>query len=380
MAETLEEDEQVWRQRLGVALPAADVLPPFRIAATPVFAAHPVDSGPHADSADVGSGDAHPRVSCGTEEKPRSLKRGDGLRTMADTVLVSRGPSNGSGPGVSEGSAVGIDGARVDASADQHAVGPGESKLTGQQARGEVSVCLCLSLCRSLATCFSLTHTHSVSLTFRRTAGPRRQAHAERSDQVSPATPVPGRGERDTPTGVLHVKVSISAHGLPADGGGAWLVVRGTQGGGRVLARTSPQPGTQAVWGEVALGLRKDVTIALQCWRRAPGAGTDSLVGSAAVRVGDLVREGHVVALQLDGAAAPATLRVHSAEVAQQELAASSVVCMLRDRLFHSEGSEVRPSGGDHGTAPSGEAASQQRDVARCCFLRVHRLDQTHIV
>ena len=197
---------------------------------------------------------------------------------------------------------------------------------------------------------------------------------------MSPATPVPGRGERDTPTGVLHVKVSISAHGLPADGGGAWLVVRGTQGGGRVLARTSPQPGTQAVWGEVALGLRKDVTIALQCWRRAPGAGTDSLVGSAAVRVGDLVREGHVVALQLDGAAAPATLRVHSAEVAQQELAASSVVCMLRDRLFHSEGSEVRPSGGDHGTAPSGEAASQQRDVARCCFLRVHRLDQTHIV
>ena len=146
MAETLEEDEQVWRQRLGVALPAADVLPPFRIAATPVFAAHPVDSGPHADSADVGSGDAHPRVSCGTEEKPRSLKRGDGLRTMADTVLVSRGPSNGSGPGVSEGSAVGIDGARVDASADQHAVGPGESKLTGQQARGEVSVCLSLSL------------------------------------------------------------------------------------------------------------------------------------------------------------------------------------------------------------------------------------------
>ena len=175
---------------------------------------------------------------------------------------------------------------------------------------------------------------------------------------MSPAPPVPGRGERDTPTGVLHVKVSISAHGLPADGGGAWLVVRGTQGGGRVLARTSPQPGTQAVWGEVALGLRKDVTIALQCWRRAPGAGTDSLVGSAAVRVGDLVREGHVVALQLDGAAAPATLRVHSAEVAQQELAASSVVCMLRDRLFHSEGSEVRPSGGDHGTAPSGEAST----------------------
>ena len=152
-------------------------------------------------------------------------------------------------------------------------------------------------------------------------------------------------------------------------------MVRGTQGGGRVLARTSPQPGTQAVWGEVALGLRKDVTIALQCWRRAPGAGTDSLVGAAAVRVGDLVREGHVVALQLDGAPAPATLRVHSAEVAQQELAASSIVCMLRDRLFHSEGSEVRPSGGDHGTAPSGEAASQ-RDVARFYILRVHRLDQ----
>ena len=155
MADALEEDEQVWRQRLGVALPAADVLPPFRIASKTVFTAHPADTGPLADSTDAGSSDAHPRVSCGTEEKPRSLKRGDGLRTMADTVLVSRGASNGSGPGVSEGSAVGTDGARVDARADQDAVGPGESKLTGQQARGEVSVCLCLSL-PSLSLALSL--------------------------------------------------------------------------------------------------------------------------------------------------------------------------------------------------------------------------------
>jgi hypothetical protein len=120
----------------------------------------------------------------------------------------------------------------------------------------------------------------------------------------------------------------------------------------------------QLFWDSVVVNVHRDFNVVVQCFEMDVSG--DKMIGEANVRAQELIATGSKVRMKRGGKSC-GIITVLQSHVIPRTLEDSSVVCMLQEQIFHSEG-------GGSGLNP--EAPGQTVDFARFHIFRVHSLEQ----
>ena len=132
------------------------------------------------------------------------------------------------------------------------------------------------------------------------------------------------------------------------------------------VARTPPcDGGGDPTWDSVRVTLHRDFNVVVQCWEM--NVSGDHQIGAATVRADEMTSPGARFHIQQQGKLC-GSITVCCSDVTAQTLEDSSVVCMLQEQVFHSEGGGAHLNGANE--------HEHQVDFARFHVFRVHCLDQ----